>query len=453
MKALLVLLASLAVLSFQVEAKAFVFLVDIDVLRPALMVPDNDKQRGQPCSQNNAGVRQRDPHNGYCVQWVPAAFQYVEVYRDGIFPKLLGAGYTNSDGTLSQGFWSDSPPGQIEIVVYGYSARGFNTGQSQDPFNPGTAGDWQWHSGWIWTGNRWQGSQYAGVNAIFNFGAFPLGWGSGPQQWDIRYFMDFRVAAEHELVDFLYEQWNLGGIMNNEVDDPTAPLYFIYTNWNLHSSLSILKDNFGGSEPFTFWLTMHAPAGGDADYLFRSIPHELGHMLYNVHHGSYDHWLGDVPVYLSPHSPCLPRTSTYPHHFAHYEGIANTFRDLTWARYNSDMYSFGAVGGQGCGVQGAHVEGNVEAFYNFIFAGEDGKDSPQSSRAWGSTEGKGGFPPAWNLFDMVAVNQYRGHALRDMWPTYKTYICQPGVYCSSEAFKTLVRSRRLFYPGEFDPAL
>jgi hypothetical protein len=100
-------------------------------------------------------------------------------------------------------------------------------------------------------------------------------------------------------------------------------------------------------------------------------------VLYNTYHSGIEHWLIDGPDYMTSHSRCDTD------HFltlAWYEGFANFVRDYVlqeWDWRTSDWASFPpgagcAINGDGAvdsGLQGIHIEGNVQALLNNVFYG------------------------------------------------------------------------------------
>ncbi len=405
------------------SAAAHTFEIGVTIQRPAEM------------STTVPGLREANPQGGSQTQWVPATFQLVHVWQPGQFgPQFCGSGYTNSQGRLDGVVFScgTQPPLQIQIEVLGESARGFRVGSNspwpQEQLHVAYA--WHWYSAWMVA--FWGSSSVADNGAAF--GIFQLGGGG-----TLNTSLDYRAAAIFELVDFLYQQWNLGFLPTRPSPSPTP----LFTHWIVNDFLS----TFGLTAPWTYWTTVHMPAGTSGKYLMWSTPHELGHVLYNLNHSGWDHYSVEVTNYMTNHSSCTGVTA----HFGAYEGFANAFWALTWSGYSSAYNSLG-----GCPDTGITLEGNVQEFYAHAFAGERLERSAATLHDW-TTHRIGAnlyaFPPSRGVLGMVAGAGMNAEDVATMWTSSLRGICAGSsagapAYCGSRRFKCMVRDKALLSPGE-----
>ncbi len=418
----------------------FTFYVDVSIERPAIM------------AHATGDLRARDPVDTNRIDWVSASFQLVEIYQSHWSgPQFCGQVYTDSNGRIPAGTsftCGPARPVSIQLLVRGESSRGFRVGITHPlPYMQlSDAIAFEWASveeEFPASGNRISFSD-------IRLGELIIPGAAAVHLRQTRFQSPrFRAAALFELLDFLYQQLNLGF----QHQDPTRRWVVLYSKWitnDLASGiLQEINDLSGGllgeRVPWTFWDTVHLPPNTSTEVVLSSAAHELGHILYNLYHSRFEHYYGEVWEYIKNHEPCLGNS----YRFASYEGFAHAVSNLVWAHHDSAY----AIPQATCptNLNSLRLEGNVNEFYSAAIAG-DPMERPLAALDNWTTHRIGdneyAFPPTLGLLDIISSAGMNAEDLSSVWDASMNDFCSTThngapAFCGTRRFKCMVNTEML----------
>ncbi|MBI9051391.1 MAG: hypothetical protein JEZ00_18345 [Anaerolineaceae bacterium] len=295
---------------------------------------------------------------------------------------------------------------------------------------------YEWFTPWI---NAGRSVVNAGVYALGQYGNSYTFYENTSTTVDGNQVNSFRAAALFEILDMLYDELDIS---------------LLSSNWIIND---VLSDVIGSRTPWTYWNTVHIRDNINTSKILEAAPHEFGHVLYNLNHSGKLHYdTDDWMDYLHNHGVC----DNFGTQFGHYEGFAHAFANLFWRhhaqRFGQSDYS---TPNKQCTTSGIALEGNVNEFYCYAFAGIPMERPPNSLNAW--TTGliganKYAFPPTMSLFQIVNnhltedLNQMWIHSMRSMLGGTNNGV---PTFCSSRRFRYLVMDTMLSssdtFPSEF----
>ncbi len=399
------------------------FKIKVNITRPAIY------------KYGDSELRDQSPSPLSDIRPVPASFQLVEVQ----YPDFKTTFYTDENGTLDKyefPMGNNKHPFIITLRIIGQSYLGFLVGGNEGfpIFDPITMGMYLTNaSAYVWPDKI--------ITSNFD---------NTIQIGDSEDFSDpsFIAAALVELLSCVYQVFEL-----DKLDLDKLGLVKPWSNWIINDYgsdlVSIISLGNVANQPWTFWQTVHMKSGLSGETILKQAPHELGHVLYNVNHSTYEHyWANDVTDYMHDHDKC----DDFGSKFGHYEGYAHAFRSLFWRHHAENLGMPDYADPQPkCYLSGIEREGNVNEFYSYAFAGKPMKRSPESLHNWtthriGANEYA--FPPTDHFFTIgnSIINGVITENLYDMW-TYsmKPFECLGKIdgvpkFCGSRRFKCLVNN-------------